>query len=115
MALRRVGEQPAITVDGEVARTVTSPDRADVEVRVLLDAAAPADGADHATIHSGDGLYTASIPLENLRRSTISDGRLLVPDGWTKCWNVKDVVRIEVTTGKRPDSVPGTPPGDDAE
>ena len=108
MTLRKAGEAPTITVDGEVARPVSTGART-TAVAELLDAARPAAGTDHATVHSGDGLYTASIPLDDLRRASITDGRLIVPDGWTKCWNVKDVVRIEVTTGKQPDSVPERP------
>lgn len=75
----------------------------------LLAAAAPRPEADHATVHSGDG-YRASIPVHELRRGTLTEGRLTVPDGRTLCWNVKDVVRIELTSGKHADSVPENPP-----
>ena len=78
-------------------------------VAELLDAAEPLPGADHGTVHSADG-YRASIPVTELRRGLLDHGRLTVPRGRTLCWNVKDVVRIELTEGPRPDSVPENPP-----
>jgi len=100
-----------LTVDGEVDRPATLPrPPGTADLAALLDAARPAPGADHATVHAADGEYTASIPLAELRRATLSGGRLMIPDSRTKCWNVKDVTRIEVTTGPRPDSVPENPP-----
>ncbi|HMC42541.1 MAG TPA: hypothetical protein VKI20_05975 [Acidimicrobiales bacterium] len=101
--------RPALSVDGEVASPLALTHRT-AGLAELLDAARPRPGADHATVHSGDGTYTASIPLADLRRATLTDGRLIVEGGRTLCWNVKDVVRIEVTTGHRPDSVPANPP-----
>ena len=98
-----------MVVDGEVAEPRRTPERTG-PVTELLRAARPLPGADHATFHSGDGLYRASIPLAELERAELADGRLTVPGGRTQCWNVKDVVRIEVTTGARPDSVPENPP-----
>jgi hypothetical protein len=79
-------------------------------VAELLDRAQPRAGADHASVMSADGLYSASIPLADLRRGVLSEGRLTIVGGRTLCWNVKDVARIEVTTGARPDSVPENPP-----
>jgi hypothetical protein len=76
----------------------------------LLDRAAPGAAGDHATVVSGDDGYRASIPLMELRRGQLDDGRLTIPDGRTLCWNVKNVVRIEVTAGPQPDSVPANPP-----
>jgi hypothetical protein len=93
-----------LTIDGEVTTCVECADR-DGPVAPLLDAAGPRGDADHATAHSGDGAFTASIPLTELRRATIVDGRLEVPDAPTRCWLVKDVVRLEVTVGKQRDSV----------
>src|SRR5438034_447046 len=82
--------------DDDVERPRRTAERSG-RVADLLRAAKPVPGADHATFHSGDGLYRASIPLEELGRAELEDGRLTVPGGQTKCWNVKDVVRIEVT------------------
>ena len=62
---------------------------------------------DHGTVHSGDGLFQASIPLAVLRHALISDeGRLVLDDAPTKCWLVKDVRRIDITDGRQPDSLP---------
>ena len=72
----------------------------------LLHLASPIEGADHATVRSRDGQYRASIPLDVLRGGRLVAGRLRLPDPPTRCWDVKDVVRIEVTVGARPDSVP---------
>lgn len=69
----------------------------------------------HATFESNSGDYRASIPLSVARRQGIllleSDGslRLVVEDGETLCWNVKDLGRIRPTVGKEPDSVPADP------
>ncbi len=71
----------------------------------LLGLVGPRSGADHATVRSRDGQYRASIPLEWLRKGRLENGRLRIPGAPTKCWHVKDVVEIEVTTGSRPDSV----------
>ena len=69
----------------------------------------PRPAADHATVHGASDGYTASIPLTDLRRGVLVDGRLTVEGGRTLCWNVKDVIRIEVTVGHQPDSVPDKP------
>jgi hypothetical protein len=98
------GVPKRLTIDGEVTTCVECADR-DGPLAPLLDAAVPRADADHATVHSADGAFTASIPLDELRRATIVDGRLQVPDAPTRCWLVKDVVRLEVTAGKQPDSV----------
>ena len=57
---------------------------------------------------------TAILSIQGVRKTfggvVANNGISLdVPEGKTKCWNVKDVVRIEVTTGARPDTVPTTP------
>jgi hypothetical protein len=66
----------------------------------------PTEGADHATVVSGDGLFRASVPLDWLRTARIEAGRLRVPDAPARCWSVKDVVAIRFTVGAEPDSVP---------
>ena len=99
----------ALTVDGEVEAPFTTPNRT-AAINELLATARPRPGTDHATVHAGGDAYRASIPLADLRRGELVDGRLTIPDGRTLCWNVKDVVRIEVTVGPRPDSVPPKPP-----
>lgn len=98
-----------ITVDGEVGRPFVS-QTTTTAVADLLSKAAPVPGTDHATVISADDGYRASIPLDDLTRGQLDDGRLTIPGGRTLCWNVKNVVRIEVTTGPRPDSVPENPP-----
>jgi hypothetical protein len=72
----------------------------------LLRLATPLATADHATVCSRDGQFRASIPLDVLRAGRLEAGRLRLPGTPTRCWEVKDVVRIEVTVGARPDSVP---------
>lgn len=96
-------------MDGDVDAPFVTEDRSGA-VATLLDAAQPRADADHATVHGGGDGYLASIPLVDLRRGLLADGRLTIPEGRTLCWNVKDVVRIEVTRGKAPDSVPENPP-----
>jgi len=98
-----------IVVDGAVEAPFSSPTRT-AAVRDLLAAASPSPDADHGTVFAaGDG-YRASIPLAELERGSLADGRLTIPGGQTLCWNVKDVVRIEVTVGPQPDDVPENPP-----
>jgi hypothetical protein len=99
----------ALTVDGDVEAPFTTANRT-AAIEELLAAARPRPGTDHATVHAGDDGYKASIPLVDLARGSLTEGRLVVDGGRTLCWNVKDVVRIEVTAGPRPDSVPENPP-----
>ena len=105
--------QPADSTDLTIDGAVEAPQRLTTRtgaVADLLAMARPDPGADHATVVSaGDG-YRASIPLVDLARGSLTDGRLTVHGGRTLCWNVKDVVRIEVTVGPRPDDVPENPP-----
>lgn len=87
-------------------------DRGRIPVRELVDANSP---ATHATFESSDGTYRASIPLDVARDRGVVllegvDLRLMVEDGETLCWNVKDLGRIRLTVGKEPDSVPADPP-----
>jgi len=97
-----------LNVCGEVARPLELTERQG-PMAVWLRLAGPAPAADHATVTGIDGLFRASIPLEWLERGSLVAGRLLIPDAPTRCWSVKDVVRIELTEGHRPDSVrPGS-------
>jgi hypothetical protein len=102
--IRKAGARRTLVVDGEVAAPLEVEAR-DGPLADLLDRAQPLGPADHATVHSGDGLFRASIPLADLRRGAVVDGRVQIPDAPTNCWNVKDVVRLEVTSGARPDSI----------
>ncbi|MDX1690187.1 MAG: hypothetical protein R3290_04085 [Acidimicrobiia bacterium] len=91
-----------------------------VPVAGLLDRLEVDARADHATALSGDGHYSASIPVTELRRGgwlllgqEVGSGgpvRLVVEDGRTLCWNVKQVVGLRFTDGAEPDSVPENPP-----
>jgi hypothetical protein len=102
--IRTAGEPDTITVSGAVDRTFTVARRSG-PLATLLGDAHPA--GDHATVHSGDGLFQASIPLAVLRHGMISDeGRLDLPNPPTKCWLVKDVRLIEITEGRQADSLP---------
>ena len=86
----------------------------------LLDALSPRPGADHVLVESGDGHDRASIPLAEMRRGgwllvgvPADRGgpvRLVVEEGRTLCWNVKQVVALRFTQGPVPDSVPANPP-----
>ena len=102
--IRRKDAPDVIVIDGAVAAPQEQP-RAAGDLATLLESAGP-DG-DHGTVHSGDGLFLASIPLDRLRQAALSDEfRLIVPETPTKCWLVKDVRRIEITHGRQPDSLP---------
>jgi hypothetical protein len=96
-----------------------------VRVGALLAQASPGGSATHVSVESEDGEYRASIPIDQLAADgwlMIGEGprgldpgvggpfRLLVPDGRTLCWNVKGVVKLRVTEGPEPDSVPENPP-----
>ncbi len=77
----------------------------------------------HVSVVGGDDHYSASIPLvkakaggmlylgvdESLPRSVGGPFRLVVQDGRTRCWNVKNVRELRFTTGAEPDSVPTQP------
>lgn len=102
--IRRAGDPDTITISGTVERSFTV-GRRPGPIATLLGDAHPS--GDHATVHSGDGLFAASIPLDVLRHAMISaEGRLDLPNPPTKCWLVKDVRHIEVTNGRQPDSLP---------
>ncbi|HEX7168353.1 MAG TPA: hypothetical protein VF230_15340 [Acidimicrobiales bacterium] len=99
----------SLSVAGAVEAPLVTGDRT-CGMRELLARARPVASADHATVVSGADGYRASIPLDDLARGSLDDGRLTIPSGLTLCWNVKDVVRVEVTVGKQPDDVPEKPP-----
>lgn len=102
--IRKAGDPDTITVSGRVANEITV-GRRPGPLATLLGDARPT--GDHGTVHSGDGLFQASIPLDVLRHAMISDeGRLMLDDAPTKCWQVKDVRRIEITDGRQQDSLP---------
>ena len=100
----RAETQDHLLIGGAVARPLELVQRAG-PLEPLLRLVEPLEGVDHATVHARDGQFRASIPLEALRRASLRDGRLHVPDAPTRCWEVKDVARIELTVGPRPDSV----------
>lgn len=72
--------------------------------------------ATHVTFESSRGDYRASIPLGVARDKgvvVLEPGgalRLVIEDGATLCWNVKDLGCIRLTVGKETDSVPEDPP-----
>lgn len=95
-------------------------DHAAVPVRAVL-----ATDAAWVVVSSADGSYRACIPTQDLLAGghllvgteddpmTAEDGgpvRLIVADGTTLCWNVKDVASLEASAVRVPDSVPENPP-----
>lgn len=102
--IRTAGDPDTITISGLVANEITVGRRSGPLATLLGDAR---PGGDHGTVHSGDGLFLASIPLDVLRHAMISDdGRLELDNTPTKCWLVKDVRQIEITDGRQADSLP---------
>lgn len=99
------------------------PGAAAADLADVLFEAGVAPSATHVTVLSDDGLYSASIPLNEatakgrlfvgidstLDRSLGGPFRLTVPDGRTLCWNVKAVGELRFTEGPEPDSVPENP------
>ena len=87
-----------------------------VSLRQVIESAGPTTSATHVTAVSADGAYSASIPLpEALTKGELHVGetpgeeapiRLEVPGGLTRCWNVKGLGRLRVTSGPEPDSLP---------
>jgi hypothetical protein len=64
------------------------------------------------TVRAGGDDYVASIPSDAFTLGaelTVASRRLIVREGSTLCWNVKDVRRIEVGDDRQPDSVPENP------
>jgi DMSO/TMAO reductase YedYZ molybdopterin-dependent catalytic subunit len=136
MTIRREDTPPTIELSGLVREprtlalgelhalesAVTHASGRAVPVGSVIDAT---ETAAFVTFESGDGLYRASVPLRAaldnglLLIGTTADGlpaqsggpvRLVVPDGDTLCWNVKNVTELRVTAEKEPDSVPENPP-----
>ena len=92
-----------------------------IRVKGLLDIPALAIGADHVTMHSVDGKYSACLTLEQAKAFGVLvyelDGeplpeskggpfRLVTPGLGDLCANVKGVARIEVTIGTGVDTRP---------
>lgn len=92
-----------------------------IRLKALLDVPALAIKADHVTIHSGDGNYSACLTLEQAKAFGVLvyelDGapfpeskggpfRLITPGLGDLCANVKGVARIEVTIGTGKDTRP---------
>jgi 2-dehydropantoate 2-reductase len=92
-----------------------------IRIKALLDVPALAIQADHVTVHSGDGKYSACLTLAQalewgilvyeldgapLPESTGGPFRLVTPGLGDLCANVKGVARIEVTIGTGTDTRP---------
>ncbi|OLD37976.1 MAG: hypothetical protein AUI21_07935 [Nitrospirae bacterium 13_1_40CM_2_62_10] len=92
-----------------------------VRMKGLLEVPALTIGADHATFHSADGRFAASLTLKQATEHGIliyqldeeplpeQDGgpyRLVTPGLGDLCANVKGVVRIELTEGPGKDTRP---------
>ncbi|MCH6558490.1 MAG: 2-dehydropantoate 2-reductase [Nitrospirae bacterium] len=92
-----------------------------IRVRGLLEVPALAIGADHATFHSHDGQFAASLTLKQAQEHGIliyqldegplpeQEGgpfRLVTPGLGDLCANVKGLARIELTTGPGKDTRP---------
>ncbi len=103
----------------DVSRHVGGMEGSGVRVRAVLNTSILQGKADHATFHSQDGKFAASLPLREAIEKGIliykrnggplpeSKGgpiRLVVPQGDDACSNVKSVFRIEVTVGKGKDT-----------
>ncbi len=92
-----------------------------IRMQGLLDVPALAIQADHVTVHSGDGKYSACLTLDQAKAFGVLvyelDGeplpeskggpfRLVTPGLGDLCANVKGVARIEVTIGTGTDTRP---------
>jgi DMSO/TMAO reductase YedYZ molybdopterin-dependent catalytic subunit len=109
----------------DVSREVEGRQGRGVRLRSLIDQAGCKDGADHATLASTDGEFTASVPLDDILDAILvyqlngeplpeqygGPIRFLSPDaaachtgGADTCANVKFLGRIELTRGKVEDS-----------
>jgi 2-dehydropantoate 2-reductase len=92
-----------------------------IRLKALLDVPALAIKADHVTVHSGDGKYSACLTLEQAKSFGVLvyelDGaplpeskggpfRLVTPGLGDLCANVKGVARIELTIGAGKDTRP---------
>ncbi len=109
----------------DVGREVPGRQGAAVRLRELLQRANPKPGATHAMLTSGDGSFSASVPLHDVQDALLvyrlgdqplpetlgGPVRFLIPDpgpchsgGADVCANVKHLARIELTVGERPDA-----------
>lgn len=101
MALQR---EATLLMTGAVVRPLEVVQRSG-PMKSYLSLVQPSAEADHATVRSRDGLFSASIPLDWLALGHLDHGRLRIPDAPTNCWSVKDVVSIHFTAGSEEDSV----------
>lgn len=109
----------------DVSREVEGRKGHGVRLRALIDKAGRKPEADHATLASTDGEFTASVPLDDILDAILvyqlngeplpeqfgGPVRFLIPDarachtgGADTCANVKFLGRIELTKGKVEDS-----------
>jgi 2-dehydropantoate 2-reductase len=92
-----------------------------IRMKGLLDIPALTIGADHVTVHSGDGKYSVCLTLQQAREygvlvyeldgASLPDAkggpfRLVTPGLGDLCANVKGVAKIEVTIGAGTDTRP---------
>jgi 2-dehydropantoate 2-reductase len=92
-----------------------------IRLKGLLDIPALSIGADHVTVHSGDGKYSVCLTLQQAREygvlvyeldgASLPDAnggpfRLVTPGLGDLCANVKGVAKIEVTIGAGVDTRP---------
>ena len=90
-----------------------------VRVKALLEIPTPMIGADHVTFHSADGKFAATLPVKDAVQTGIliyrddrrplseergGPFRLITPGLGDLCANVKNVARIEFTTGPGKDT-----------
>jgi 2-dehydropantoate 2-reductase len=90
-----------------------------VRIKALLEIPTPMIGADHVTFHSAEGNFSASLPLKAAIETGIliyrddhqplpeergGPFRLIAPGLGDLCANVKNVSRIEFTTGPGKDT-----------
>ncbi|MDG2308713.1 MAG: molybdopterin-dependent oxidoreductase [Candidatus Binatia bacterium] len=114
----------------DLTRLVPGREGGAVRFGSLLEAAQPRASATHATLSSGDGDFTASVPLEALAEAVVAyrDGdaalpasrggpfRFFIPEGGAcataevdQCANVKFLATIRFTAGRGQDSRPTNP------
>jgi 2-dehydropantoate 2-reductase len=96
-----------------------------IRVKALLELPTPMIGTDHVTFHSADGKFAASLPLKRAAETGIliyrrderplpleagGPFRLITPGLGDLCANVKNVCRVEFTSGPGKDTRPSVPP-----
>jgi len=124
IAIRQLPNEQQISDVSEVMPSMRG--RA-VKVKALLDVPALATTADHVTFHSSDGMYAASLTLQqandfglllyeldddSLPEAKGGPFRLITPGLGDLCANVKGVGRIEVCVGTGKDTRPSERPPD---